>query len=209
MLSVAALAGALARQTAAAAVPTPLLTSTIHGARLLASGQAGLAEAYSAKVAALTKGVMKSMLLAKLKLAGTALVALGVVGAGAAAVSRLPVHATTSGRILVAEVPPQSAAPVEPRPEPVQQDPPAGRTDQKVTAERTALESRRTLTAEEQAKADEKIAAEYASGRDSGPGHYQSGDQTDKIAAEKAALEKVTAEQRAAAAHQIASSDRK
>jgi hypothetical protein len=71
--------GMMARESAGS--PTPkLLQTTIHGARLLASGKATAGEAFSTRVVALTKGVMKSMFLTKLT--GTLLAACAVATAG-------------------------------------------------------------------------------------------------------------------------------
>jgi RNA polymerase sigma factor (sigma-70 family) len=64
--SCATLAAALA-QEASARVPTAVLASTIHTGSLLAAGQTVTEAMISAKVAALTEGVLKTMLLNKLK----------------------------------------------------------------------------------------------------------------------------------------------
>jgi RNA polymerase sigma factor (sigma-70 family) len=60
---------ALAQQMASASVPASVLASTIQGASLFATGQAATAGVVSAKVAALAEGVLKTMLLTKLKIA--------------------------------------------------------------------------------------------------------------------------------------------
>jgi RNA polymerase sigma factor (sigma-70 family) len=74
-----ALAGALSRQ-AAASVPAPVLSATIKAANLLAAGRA--TGAIAAPVAALTEGVLKAMLMTRLKsVLGTALV-LGLLTLG-------------------------------------------------------------------------------------------------------------------------------
>lgn len=80
--------GALAvvlSQTAAAGVPNPLLVSTIHAAATAMTGKALGAAATSVKVAALAEGVLKSMLLSKLKTTTVVLVlsaaSLGIVAA--------------------------------------------------------------------------------------------------------------------------------
>jgi RNA polymerase sigma factor (sigma-70 family) len=71
------LATLLAQNAAAAGVPASMVSSTIKAASLLAAGQAAATAVASAKVAALTEGVLKAMLLTKIKTA-TAL-ALGAV----------------------------------------------------------------------------------------------------------------------------------
>ena len=58
---------ALAEDTAADRLPASLVVTTVSAASLLAAGQAAAAGALSAKVAALTDGVLKAMLLSKLK----------------------------------------------------------------------------------------------------------------------------------------------
>jgi RNA polymerase sigma factor (sigma-70 family) len=68
----AALTAALS-QSASAGVPASVVSSTIEAASLFAAGQAAATGAISMKAAALTEGVLKSMLLTKLKI---------VVGAG-------------------------------------------------------------------------------------------------------------------------------
>jgi RNA polymerase sigma factor (sigma-70 family) len=65
-LSGGAMATALARNSASANVPAAVLSSTLEVAKQVAMGQA-IASASSAKVAALTEGVLKTMLTAKLK----------------------------------------------------------------------------------------------------------------------------------------------
>src|SRR5580704_3013670 len=67
-LSSGTLAVVLSQQAAAASVPTSVMTSTIQAVTLVAAGQAG-AGAISAQVAALAEGVVKAMLLVKLKTA--------------------------------------------------------------------------------------------------------------------------------------------
>ncbi len=81
-LGVGVVAAALAQHTVSAAVPAPLVTSTIKAAGLLAAGKAA-SGVIGAKVAALMKGVLKTMLLTKLKtLAIVLVVAASIVGTG-------------------------------------------------------------------------------------------------------------------------------
>jgi RNA polymerase sigma factor (sigma-70 family) len=80
-LSIGALAAALSPETGSASVPASLIAATAKARPLLAAGQA--AGLVSTNVAALTQGVLKSMLLAKLKLTATLLaVVLIVAGTG-------------------------------------------------------------------------------------------------------------------------------
>ena len=79
----AALAATLSQKMASACVPASLVTSTTKAVTLTAAGQT-MAGVISAKVAALTQGVLKTMLLTKLKSATTAVfLMLGVAGLGA------------------------------------------------------------------------------------------------------------------------------
>src|SRR5262249_37438524 len=68
-----ALAAGLSQKVASAGVPSPVVSSTIKAASLFSAGQAAATGAVSVKVAALTEGVLKSMLLTKLKIASAVL----------------------------------------------------------------------------------------------------------------------------------------
>jgi WD40 repeat protein len=79
-----ALAVLLAQGAGAAGVPASVLSNTIKAASLFAAGPAAAAGAISLRVAALTEGVLKTMLLTKLKLASAVvLVLFAVLAAGA------------------------------------------------------------------------------------------------------------------------------
>lgn len=91
-LSAAALAAALASNTATAAVPPTLLVSTVKAASSCAAGSVVLAGGISAKVAALTDGVMKAMLWTRLKGILGMMLVVGTL-TGTAAVCTLPVGA--------------------------------------------------------------------------------------------------------------------
>jgi RNA polymerase sigma factor (sigma-70 family) len=82
------LAAALSQKAASASVPTSVVSSTIKAASLLAAGGAAAGVA-SVKVAALTEGVLKTMLLNKLKMAMVVVLVLGMVATGVGAVPRL------------------------------------------------------------------------------------------------------------------------
>ena len=75
-----ALAAVLSQNAASAGVPTSVVSSTIKAASLFAAGQAAATGVISAKVAALTEGVLKAMLLTKLKIPLTVAVALTGTG---------------------------------------------------------------------------------------------------------------------------------
>ncbi len=86
-----AVATMLSQNVASASVPTSVVLSTIKAASLFAVGQAA-SGVVSVKVAALTEGVLKAMLLTKLKIATAVLVMVAVVAAGAS-LMRLPAPA--------------------------------------------------------------------------------------------------------------------
>jgi RNA polymerase sigma factor (sigma-70 family) len=88
------LATLLVQQTASAAVPTGVISATLKAVTLVATG----AGAISAQVVALTEGVVKSMLLLKLKTAGAVLVmVLGLVALGGGLATRQTEAAPQTG----------------------------------------------------------------------------------------------------------------
>jgi RNA polymerase sigma factor (sigma-70 family) len=86
-LSAGALAATLSQQAATASVPTSLMVPTVKAAALLAAGET-TAGIVSANVAALTEGMVKGMLMSKLKITAAILVVAGLVGAGGTAMHR-------------------------------------------------------------------------------------------------------------------------
>jgi RNA polymerase sigma factor (sigma-70 family) len=82
-LSGGLLAVLLAQNGAPAGVPTSVVSSTIKAATLLTAGQGAAAGLISAPVAALTAGVLKTMLLTKFKTAAVVLLAVALLGTGA------------------------------------------------------------------------------------------------------------------------------
>lgn len=94
----ASLPAILSQDVETACVPVLLVSRTISAATLLAAGQSAATGVISAQVASLTKGVLKLMLLTKLKTA-TVLLAVATAGAGvmtlglAQSQSTSPVHA--------------------------------------------------------------------------------------------------------------------
>ncbi len=79
-VSAGVLTAALAREVASAAVPGPLMLSTLQTATRLAADAAVV----PVSISTLAEGVLRSMLLTKLKLAAVLLVTLGLLGAGGA-----------------------------------------------------------------------------------------------------------------------------
>ncbi len=67
----------LSQKAASASVPASVLSSTIKAVTLVAAGQAAAAGPISVKAAALTEGVLRTMLLTKLKVVTAVLLALG------------------------------------------------------------------------------------------------------------------------------------
>jgi RNA polymerase sigma factor (sigma-70 family) len=80
-LSAGSLAMMLSQSAASASVPASLLTSTVKAVCLLAAGPVA-AGVISTKVATLTQGVMKAMLLSKLKITTAVLFLAGIAGTG-------------------------------------------------------------------------------------------------------------------------------
>ncbi len=86
-LTAAALATTLTHDIQALTVPPSLVESTIRIATMVAT-RSSLAEVASTSVATLTEGVLKAMLLSKLKLAFLGLVTVAIVTAGAGVVAQ-------------------------------------------------------------------------------------------------------------------------
>jgi RNA polymerase sigma factor (sigma-70 family) len=80
VLSAGALAAVLLQNVASASVPDSVMVSAIRAASLFAAGQAGAA---SPRVAALAEGVLKAMLIRKLKTVVAVVLLLAFVGTGA------------------------------------------------------------------------------------------------------------------------------
>ncbi len=76
-----ALTGILAESAASACVPASVVSGTIQAASLVAAGQGGTG-VISVPVAALMEGVLKAMLMTKIKIATILLLAVGVLAAG-------------------------------------------------------------------------------------------------------------------------------
>jgi len=81
-LSGGVLAAALAQEAASASTPLSLVLATVKAATAYAAGPAAATATVSAQVSALTEGVLKTMLLSKLKISVLLLVVIGVAGTG-------------------------------------------------------------------------------------------------------------------------------
>jgi RNA polymerase sigma factor (sigma-70 family) len=106
-VSSAALGALLSKQTVSAAVPGPLLSSTIRVAGLLAAGDG--AGAISAQVSTLVKGVLKAMVIAKQRTAILVLLLVGLVPSG----GLLAHHVLTIGNVAPDGTDTMPAAPAE------------------------------------------------------------------------------------------------
>ncbi len=100
-VSAGSLAAVLSQSAASAGVPVPLAVSTIKSAALLAAGQAA-AGVISVKVAALTEGVLRAMLLTKLKVTAAFLVVVGLVAVGSGTLVHGVLAGTTADRPVAA-----------------------------------------------------------------------------------------------------------
>jgi RNA polymerase sigma factor (sigma-70 family) len=80
MLSAGSLAAVVAQNATSAAVPTSLLSSTVKAAVIMAAGKTAVAGAVPAQVALLMDGVMKAMLIVKLKTIAAAVLVIATVG---------------------------------------------------------------------------------------------------------------------------------
>src|SRR5262249_31295317 len=83
VLSAGLLATVLSEQAARAAVPATLVISTSQAAVCTVAGELATTGLVSARVAALTQGVLKAMLISKLKIATFVLAGLGLLMFGA------------------------------------------------------------------------------------------------------------------------------
>ena len=78
----------LAQQVASAGVPTSVVSSTINAATLYAAGQAATSGAISAQVTALTEGMLKAMVLTKLKVVSVVLLVVATLSGAAGVIYR-------------------------------------------------------------------------------------------------------------------------
>jgi RNA polymerase sigma factor (sigma-70 family) len=88
VVSGTALAALLSQNGASACVPSSVASTTIEAARLYAAGQAAAAGMLSGKAVVLAEGVLRTMLLTRLKIATAVLLTLAVLGTSAAALTR-------------------------------------------------------------------------------------------------------------------------
>jgi RNA polymerase sigma factor (sigma-70 family) len=115
-LSGGSVAAVLSRNAVSANVPAAVVSATVRAVEVVAAGQAAMSGAVSAEVAALTEGVLKTMLLNKLKTVTAVLLVLGVVAFGGGLFSgHTPAAAEEQPQTKAAPEQPQTeAAPEEP-----------------------------------------------------------------------------------------------
>jgi RNA polymerase sigma factor (sigma-70 family) len=99
----AGIAGLLATAAAEAAVPLPLLSSTVRAALWFASEEAGIASAASLQAVALARGAVRAMFLNKLKIAAAVLLVAALLGTGAT----MLVRAASEAQPAAPTAPPQ------------------------------------------------------------------------------------------------------
>jgi RNA polymerase sigma factor (sigma-70 family) len=95
----------LSQGNASASVPRVLADATLQAAAVAAGGK-GAAGVISASVAALTEGLLTTMCVSKLKIVATALVVVGLLGAGVG--GKVVVSATSAGQAQVAQAQPEA-----------------------------------------------------------------------------------------------------
>jgi RNA polymerase sigma factor (sigma-70 family) len=115
-LSGGLLALALAREAAAAVVPTTLHASTVQSALVLAAGTTAATGIISANVASLLEGVLKSMLLTKLKSVVAVMAVVALVGTGGTVATYRAVGAEPTVARHVALQSPAAAQDENPKP---------------------------------------------------------------------------------------------
>jgi RNA polymerase sigma factor (sigma-70 family) len=96
-ITASVLAAALSELAASASVPPSLVSSTLKAASLFAAGQAAVTGTISVKVAVLTEGVLKTMLLNKLKSAAMVLFVVVAFGVGASGLTHRTQAADQTG----------------------------------------------------------------------------------------------------------------
>jgi RNA polymerase sigma factor (sigma-70 family) len=100
VLSGGSLAAILSQNAASAGVPTSLMSSTVKAVTLIAAGQVAVAGVVPVKVAALMEGVMKAMLITKLKTVTAVLLVVAAVGISGGWASRSTTRAAETAPVL-------------------------------------------------------------------------------------------------------------
>jgi RNA polymerase sigma factor (sigma-70 family) len=163
------LAALLSPGETAASVPASVASSTIKAATLFAAGEAATRGVLSDRAVALAEGVLKTMLLTKLKITATVLVALAVLGAGAAALTQQLLAATPAEQPATEKQP----APGKPALGPVKENKEAETLPEVVSGVATAVDAeKRTLTVAHREGEDTfSVAKDARIDLDGKPGH--------------------------------------
>jgi len=114
-ISGTAVALAVSQNMASASVPPSLVASTVKIGALVVAGKTGVAGVMSAKVAALAEGVVRMMLLTKLKTMVALVVMVGALGVGAGISVTVHDHQTQAAEPATAQ---KAKAPKDERPSP-------------------------------------------------------------------------------------------
>jgi len=147
-VSASTLGAALSAQAGSASAPAIVISSTIQAATLFAAGQTTAQNMTSAKVIALTDGVLKAMLLTKLKIV-TALVFMAVALGGLGVSVGSPYLAITE------EQAGQDQGKEKAKPQAIRTEQPKGKADTKIAM--TSAESLRTTYLGNEALAEENL----------------------------------------------------
>jgi RNA polymerase sigma factor (sigma-70 family) len=108
-ISGAVLAGAFGENLASACVPPYLLARTVKSSLLIAAGQ-GAAPLISANVIALSQGILRTMMMTKIKIAAIAFLTLSLSIAGAGRLAYQATAATSDSTVLAAVFEPEGNA---------------------------------------------------------------------------------------------------
>jgi hypothetical protein len=146
------LAGVLSHKAASASVPTPVLTSTIKAVILVAAGRTAATGVISLKAAALTEGVLKTVLLRKLKTATAILLVFAALVGGAGLIYQTQ-----------AAQQPKDSNKVVQAPTPAEKEAPAPATPAGTTSPKNAKKEPDVLTPEEAIKrmSKEKLTVQF------------------------------------------------
>jgi RNA polymerase sigma factor (sigma-70 family) len=160
VLSAGAVSVALATQTASAVVPAPLLASTVKAGALFALGEAATVVT-SAKVAALTHGVLKAMFLTKLKTATAFLVMASVLALTVGAIGpALLAHPTPA--VALDDDPPAKSTQKKSKPD--KDQPKKDSKEKKIVSQDSRAKAEEVLNKSFKTKATPKLVVETFNG---------------------------------------------
>src|SRR6185437_8311589 len=121
-LPAATVAAALSAETASASLPATLVDLTIAAGMRYAMGQTAAGGLLAARAIATAEGVLKAMLLSKLKVAAGVLLAIGVVGAGTAGLTYETQSVRQSTSVKSSKPPEKATGEGHPLPRPAFED---------------------------------------------------------------------------------------